>query len=331
MRMSLPAANKTFLASLIVVLLAGSFAGGYFTAISFPPLSSSELQGTKPYTPEKIVIGFIPTDKATEFTPKAEGLSRLLADNLGVRVEALVPTTYEPLIEGLRFGKVHVAFLDTGPAWIAVRKSFAEVVAAEDQAGETYYYSVLFVRKDSAIGSLRDIVGKRIAFTSVTGSGGFILPAGKMVEAGLLRPKGEGWAGVEAGLKDIFSKYVFAGSYGQALELLAKGEVDVAAGSLAFFESQAKPEIKEQIRVLEKLGRVPSHVLVISKTLPEDWRLKITLAFINLNKDENRHILRELYGVDALVATTAEAHLEEFGKAIDSLTGIVEKKWGIKP
>lgn len=317
--------SSKFVTVLLLGILVGvivGYSGALLTTGLSKPTATPLVEGGQKL--ERLVVGFIPTEKVQELTPRAERLGRFIESELGVPTEVFVPTIYEPLIEGLKFGKVHVAFMDTGPAWIAYRRAGAEVIAAEVNAGQTYYWAAIFVRRDSDIKSLEDLRGKRIAFTSITGSSGFILPVGRMVEAGILRVKGDGFAGIENGLKETFTRYIFAGGYGPALDLLYRGEVDAAAGSEVYYETAAKPELKENVKILTRLGKVPSHVVVVSKDLPETVKLKLTIALQRLNEPNKRDILVKLYGVDALVPTTTTAHMGEFGKAIDQLIGLEE-------
>ena len=85
------------------------------------------------YGIDKITIGFIPSEKADALTPKAETLARFVESEFDgkVEVEVVVPSNYETIIEGLRFGHIHAAFMDTGPGWIAHDRANAEVVMAE--------------------------------------------------------------------------------------------------------------------------------------------------------------------------------------------------------
>ena len=73
---------------------------------------------------DTITIGFIPVEKADELTPKAQALEVFLENELGVDVEIVVPTGYEAIIEGMRFGHIDAAFMDTGPAWITHHKNW---------------------------------------------------------------------------------------------------------------------------------------------------------------------------------------------------------------
>ena len=69
----------------------------------------------------ELTIGFIPSEKADELSPKAETLAKFLESEFNgkVDVKIVVPTNYEIIIEGLKFGHIDAAFMDTGPGWIA--------------------------------------------------------------------------------------------------------------------------------------------------------------------------------------------------------------------
>ena len=84
------------------------------------------------YGIDKLTIGFIPSEKADELTPKAESLADFLESEFDgkVEIEVVVPSNYETIIEGLRFGHIHAAFMDTGPGWIAHDRANSEVVMA---------------------------------------------------------------------------------------------------------------------------------------------------------------------------------------------------------
>ena len=97
---------------------------------------------------DSITIGFIPTEKAEELNPKAEELKQFLENELGIEVKIVVPTNYEIIIEGMRFGHIDAAFMDTGPGWIAHQRSGAEVVLAEVVKGKVNYQATVWAKAD---------------------------------------------------------------------------------------------------------------------------------------------------------------------------------------
>lgn len=270
-------------------------------------------------------LGFLPSEKAAELTPKAEALAEFLEARLGMPVEIIIPTAYEPLIEGLHFGHLDAAFMDSGPAWLAHKKAGAEVVLAELKDGQPYYWGEVFVRSDSPITKLDEIIGKKIAFTSWTGSSGFVFPIGTLVKRGLMKPEGDDFIALEKALQVTFSEYVIAGGYKQALDLLVQGKVDVAAGAHDAAQKYLAVEDQGKIKPIERLGKVPSHPVMTRGNLEENIKASFVAAMLELNDSANNAILKNVYGVDGLVATTTQDHLGDFGPAFESLAGIHEK------
>ena len=275
---------------------------------------------------DTITIGFIPVEKADELTPKAKELETFLENELGVDVEIVVPTNYETIIEGMRFGHIDAAFMDTGPAWITHQRTGAEVVMAELVAGKVNYQATVWALADNdSINSLADTVGKKVAFTSITGSSGFVRPMGTLVTEGHITIEGDDIVALESALKNNFESYTFAGGYKAALTLLLQGEVDVAFGS--DIAPQKYLELKDQakLRAVTTIGPVPSHVVMVSSDMSDSTKEALVDALIQLNYDENNHILTNLYGAESLVPTTTTMHIGEFGDFIDALTGLDQK------
>jgi len=272
---------------------------------------------------DSITIGFIPVEKADELTPKAQALENFLENELGVDVEVVVPTNYETIIEGMRFGHIDAAFMDTGPAWITHQRTGAEAVLAELVKGKVNYQATVWTLADNdSINSLEDTVGKRVAFTSITGSSGFVRPMGTLVSDGHITIEGDDIVALQSALANNFESYTFAGGYKAALQLLLNGNVDVAFGSDIAPQKYLELEDQVKLRPVTTIGPVPSHVFMVSADMSESTKDALVDALIELNYDENNSILTDLYGAEALVPTTTTMHIGEFGTYIDSLTGL---------
>ena len=272
---------------------------------------------------DKITIGFIPVEKADELTPKAKALEEFLENELGVDIEIVVPTNYEIIIEGMRFGHIDAAFMDTGPAWITHQRTGAEAVLAELVAGKVNYQATVWTLADNdSIHSLEDTVGKRVAFTSITGSSGFVRPMGTLVTEGHINIEGDDIVALESALANNFESYTFTGGYKASLQLLLNGNVDVAFGSDIAPEKYLELEDQAKLRSVTTIGPVPSHVFMVNADMSESTRNALVDALIELNYDENNLILQNLYGAEALVPTTTTMHIGDFGTYIDALIGL---------
>ena len=272
---------------------------------------------------DKITIGFIPVEKADELTPKAETLEKFLEKKLGIDVEVVVPTNYETIIEGMRFGHIDAAFMDTGPAWIIHARTGAEAVLAEVVEGKVNYQATVWTKADNdSINSLEDTLGKRVAFTSITGSSGFVRPMGALVTSGYVEIQGDDIVALESALADSFEAYTFAGGYKAALELLLNDNVDVAFGSDIAPQKYLDQADQAKLRVVTTIGPVPSHVFMVNGDMSDSTKTALVNAMVQLNYEENNGILQNLYGAEALLPTTTEMHIGNFGTYLDSLTGL---------
>jgi phosphonate transport system substrate-binding protein len=267
-------------------------------------------------------LGFLPSERAADFTAKADALAAFLSEEMGTRVEVLIPTAYEPLIEALRFGNLEAAFMDAAPAWIAHHRAGAEVVLAEVRSdGSTFYWATGFANVDGDVASLEDLVGRRTAHTSWTGSSGFVLPIGRMIELGLIRPEGDEFPHLQKAMESTFESYAMAGGYKAAMEMLARGQVDAAFGADDAAERFLDEAGQRRVKPFIRLGKVPSHPVVVARHTSEARREAFVGAMLKLSS-ERPDIYRDLYGVSGVVAATTEEHLGEFGQAVAALPAL---------
>ena len=223
----------------------------------------------------------------------------------------------------MRFGHIDAAFMDTGPAWITHQRTGAEAVLAEVVAGKVNYQATVWARADdNSIQSIEDTIGKKVAFTSITGSSGFVRPVGTLVTDGHIQIDGDGIVALEMALSENFESYTFAGGYKAALQLLINEHVDVAFGSDIAAQKYLELEDQVKLRPVTTIGPVPSHVFMVNSEMSQPTRDALVDALIGLNYDEKNGILRDLYGAEALVPTTTTMHIGEFGTFIDALTGL---------
>ena len=230
-----------------------------------------QLSSQQNFDVTELTIGFIPSEKADELTPKAESLARFLESEFNGKVDfkIVVPSNYEIIIEGLKFGHIDAAFMDTGPGWIAYDRANAEVVMAEVKKGKVGYYATVWQRADSNYSSIDEAIGNKVAFTSITGSSGFVRPVGTLVDRGLITVDGDDIVALKKALNDSFEYHVFGGGCKAALELLLNGSVEMAFGSDIAPEKYLTPERQAQLKKVDTLGLVPSHVFVVSDSLSD--------------------------------------------------------------
>lgn len=275
----------------ILVLLAGIGALGLTTGCATAPA----IPAARPK--EKLVIAFQPTLAATEMLEKAKPVEQFLEQKLGdVDVEIYVPMSQAGVIEALRFGQAHVAFMGAWPAHLAVDLAGAELALAEvreviidDKKIEAaYYFSYWVVPKASPHQSLSEMKGKKACFPSPISTSGYVAPMGRLVELGLATKPEKS----EVDPKQFFSDVVFGGGYQQCWEAMKANQVDVTiiAGDVS---EKLYNEVLAGTRTLDKQGPIPSHSVVVSKELKEPLRARAIDAIAGLGEPSQRTLMRQ--------------------------------------
>jgi len=274
----------------------------------------------------ELVIAVQPTQAGAEMMEKARPLERFLEERLsGVDVKIYVPTSYAGVVEALRFGQAHVAFMSAWPTLLAARQAGADLVLAEvrrvqhegRQVEAPYYFSHWIVLKDSPYTSLEELRGKRACFPSPISTSGYVGPVAKLVELGLIPqpPPGE-----EADPKAFFGEVVFGGGYQQCWQALKAGQVDVTvmAGDVA---QELYEEALAGSRVLESQGPMPTHGVVVSKGLREPLRGQVIEALLALG-EERPDLMRGFISANFVRfrRTTLQEHLGQLSRYLE-LTG----------
>ncbi|MEM3206495.1 MAG: phosphate/phosphite/phosphonate ABC transporter substrate-binding protein [Halobacteria archaeon] len=254
--------------------------------------------GASPAAPGKLVIAIQPTEAAAEISPRARELETFLEDRTGADVEILIPTTYAGVIEALRFGHAHAAFMSAWPMALASGKAGADIAVAEvrevvigqEKLEKPFYFSYWVVPKGSPYRSLAELKGKKACFSSPLSTSGYVMPLARLVELGLV-PKPA--AGKAADPKTFFGEAAFGGGYSQCWAALKSGQVDVSiiAGDVA---EKLYREVLNETRVLEQQGPIPSHGVVFSRDLQEPLRTRLEQALLALGEPARRDLMRKL-------------------------------------
>lgn len=245
---------------------------------------------------KKWVIAVQPTATAAALADQSKELELFLEEQLGKEIEILFPTSYAGVIEALRYGHAHAAFMGAWPARLAEQSAGASVLLAEVRevmvdgklSEAPSYRSYWIVRPDSPVQTLADLKGKKAAFPSPISTSGYVAPLDRLVTDSLIQVP----SGSAADPKQFFSEVLFAGGYPQGFEALKSGQVDatVIAGDVP---EKLFAEVIAATRVIAEQGPIPSHAVVVSKTLAAGDRERLASALMALNEPKHRPLMRK--------------------------------------
>lgn len=259
----------------------------------------------------KLTFAFQPQENPEGLELSTKKLAEYIEKETGIEAEIFVPTSYAAVVEALRNDHADVAYFSGWPYLVAHHSAGMELLVAEERSGKPFYYSQWYVAADSDYESLADLKGKPIAFTSQTSTSGYLFPLAKVIQEGHLE------TGQDP--KEFFSEVLFAGGYESALKSLVAGKVEAAAASDYAPERYLSEEEVKSIRVLTKQGPAPTHGIAIKSKLPAEVKDKVRKALLNLNAEENRELLKSIYGAEKLVERTHDEHVKALAEAQEAV------------
>ena len=239
-------------------------------------------------------VAFIPLENPEKLISNVKPAMNFLEKEMRRKVRYFITLNYSAAVEAMISKKADVSFMSPLPYVLANKYSGVEAVLGEIYDGKPYYYSRIFVRKESGIKKLSDLKGKTIAYVDPISSSGFMYPHDIFIRAGLVN------GGLEKPEGGFFRRVYFAGGDQQAINSMVGGFVD-AAGASQYALNLLRPEQRDQVVAIAQSARIPSHNVVVRKELAPEIRQKFIAAMMKMNRPQNRGLLRALYGTDGYV------------------------------
>lgn len=235
------------------------------------------------------VIGDNVSKKTKRYAPLVQYLKAQLSDAGVKNVRTHIWPTSDEIADALKNGEAHL-FIDSPLVAAKIAKqSDAKPVLRRWKKGIAEYRSVILVPTSSAVQTVADLKGKRIAFQERDSTSGFMLPADSILASGLSMVE-------KQRPQDPYDSdkvnYYFTGSDRHTATWLAKGWVE-AAGTDGETFSKMEAARPGEFKVIAKSIVVPRNAVLLSKHISDDVTKAITAALIGMDQnDEGRKILK---------------------------------------
>ncbi|MCR9254466.1 MAG: phosphate/phosphite/phosphonate ABC transporter substrate-binding protein [Alphaproteobacteria bacterium] len=234
-----------------------------------------ENKESTPRNPDVLSFGFDirsgPLEDARQYLPFLEYLS----EKTGHRFKLKFTSKNSSIVEDLGRGVVDFAAIGAVSFIEAYTKHGAQIIArGVNKSNKAEYRSAIVVRPDSAIGSVAELEGKRLAFGSVSSTQGHLIPRIVLQKNGLM-------------LSDLRS-YAYTGSHLNCANAVIKGEADACGMQDTMAANMAEQGL---VRILHMSAFYPSSGIAANKNVPPgviDDVLKALLAFDPLGAERTR-------------------------------------------
>lgn len=244
---------------------------------------------------EELNFGIISTESSQNLKSVWAPFLEDMEEALGMEVNAFFAPDYAGIIEGMRFGKVDVAWYGNKSAMEAVDRAGGEIFAQTvDREGNPGYWSLLVANKDSGVNSLDDVLkcdkSLNFGYGDPNSTSGYLVPSYYVFAKNGVDPK------------DCF-KTVRNANHETNLMAAANGQVDLATISTLSLRrmERTNPDVLDNVKVIWKSPLIPADPIVWRKDLDEADKAKIMSFFMTYGRmgtpeevDAQRDILHAL-------------------------------------
>lgn len=251
---------------------------------------------------KEILIGLIPEENIFTQMDRHRPLAAYLSKKLGTKVRFTILSRYGDVLDRFMTRKMDGAFFGVFTSVLAMEQLDAEPVAHPVNLEGSYaVQSYIFVRKDSAIRTVADMKGKRMAFVDKATVTGYLYALSFLREHGVADPK--------TYLHDSF----FTGSHGSVIYSVLDGRADIGTAKSRIFQKLVKKDhgIKDELTIIAKSLEFPDSTLFLRKDFPQDRRFQIRDALLGMDKDaEGKEVLKKLEA--SLFVEAKKSHFQTF-------------------
>lgn len=231
---------------------------------------------------EEINFGIISTESQQNLKSKWEPFLADFVKETGLEVKPFFASDYSGVIEGMRFGKVQIAWYGNKSAMEAVDRAGGEIFAQSVSVdGNPGYWSVVLAPKNSKLTSVNDLLkcdrSLNFGMGDPNSTSGFLVPTTFIFAAHNVDPK-------------TCFKNVTNSNHETNAMAVANGQLDAAANNtenLAIMEKN-NPAAFAKVKVIWKSPLIPSDPIVWRKDLPEATKKKIKDFFLTYGTEKSK-------------------------------------------
>ena len=243
---------------------------------------------------------FTPSVNVQTIARESEELVGFLGKETGLSFRTGIPTSYVAVVEAFGSGRADVALMNTFGYILAHDRHGAKARLGVVRRGLPHYFGQIIARADSGIETVKDIHGKRFAFTDPASTSGYMLPLKMLKDAGA-EP----------------AQTVFATKHDNVVTMVYQGQVDAGGtfhsppdgtGRIRDARNLVRtqfPDVEEKVRVVRLTDPIPNEPLVFGKDVPDDMARAIASGLKKfLDSQEGRRTMEALYDIDGFVDVT---------------------------
>lgn len=243
--------------------------------------------------PKELNLGILGGQNATQQIGDNQCVKDFLDKELSVDTKLRNSSDYSGVIQGLLGGKVDVVLSMSPASYASVYINNPKAVdivglAVDDKDQSRGYYSVVIVKADSPYKKLEDLKGKPFGFADPDSTSGFLIPNQTF--------KQQFGGTADNKYNNFFSSVTFSGGHEQDIlgvlnnqfagavtrtSMVGDYNSGYSVGAFNRLIRMDHPDLMKQIRIIWKSPLIPNGPILVSNSLPADFKAKVVTAIKN--------------------------------------------------
>jgi phosphonate transport system substrate-binding protein len=293
-------------------ILKRPFLGPLLIAVTLLVLTSSAFAEDKLGTRDNpIKIFFTPSVDANTIATNSVGFLKFMEKETGLYFKSGIPSNYVAVVEAFGSNRADVAVMNSFGYLLANTKYGAEAKLKALRHGKDYYAGAIYVSEKSGIKSVKDLNGKKFAFTDSSSTSGYLYPLKIFNEE-----------------KVKLGNTIFAIKHDNVITMIYQGQVDAGAAFYSdSFDGKIKdarervltqfPDVEKKVKVLKVTDKIPNDPFVFRKGMDPAVTAKIIAGLMKyIGTEEGKTTFKNIYAIDGIVPAA--------NKDYDSLRAVIK-------
>ncbi|OUR97952.1 phosphonates-binding protein [Halobacteriovorax marinus] len=247
-----------------------------------------------------VKLYFTPSVDAETIATNSQDFIKFLEKETGLIFKTGIPTNYIAVVEAFGSKRADIGVMNSFGYILAHSKYGATAKLRVLRYGHDYYQGQIIAHVDSGINSVKDIQGKKFAFTDPSSTSGYMFPLKILKDAN-----------VEV------SNHTFGIKHDNVVTMVYQKQVDAGAtyysapsksGKIRDARARVKtqfPDVEDKVKIITITEKIPNDPFVFRKDLDKEITSKFIAAVKKfLSTEAGKKNFKNIYSVEGIVDTT---------------------------